>query len=214
MLVIDSLSKALGPRPVLRAASLRFPGPGVAWIRGPNGSGKSTLLRCVAGVWRPDQGDVLVCGRSTVYDGRARAQVGYVPDSFAPFPDLTVAETLALVAALKRCPLPGAATLERFGVSPFAHQGVASLSAGQTRRAALVAGLIGDPWLLVLDEPTTGLDVEGIALVGQLLRERTAAGKAALLVCHEPSLAREVGAESYDLRDGALESARLRAAEG
>src|SRR2546423_381903 len=127
MLVIDSLCKKLGSRQVLRNASLTYSGPGTLWLRGPNGAGKSTLLRCVVGVWRPDAGDVLVCGRSTVREGRARAQVGYVPDAFDPFPDLTVMETFALVAALKRSPLPSPATLDRFGVSSFVHQGVARL---------------------------------------------------------------------------------------
>jgi ABC-type multidrug transport system ATPase subunit len=204
MLVIDSLCKKLGGRAVLRNASLRYEGPGTLWLRGPNGAGKSTLLRCVAGVWRPDSGDVLVCGRSTVREGRARAQIGYVPDSFDPFPDLTVMETFALVAALKRSALPDRATLDRFGVSGFVHQGVSRLSAGQTRRTALVAGLIGNPWLLVLDEPTIGLDVEGMALLREILVERRQAGQATLLVVHEPSLAAEVGADVCDVRDGGL----------
>jgi ABC-type multidrug transport system ATPase subunit len=155
-------------------------------------------------VWRPDEGDVLVCGRSTVKEGGARAQIGYVPDVFAPFPDLTVTEMLALVAALKRSPLPERALLDRLGVASFAHQSVARLSAGQTRRAALVAGLIGNPWLLVLDEPTSGLDVDGVALLGELLRERRVAGLATLLATHDPPLAREAGAEAYDLVDGVL----------
>jgi ABC-type multidrug transport system ATPase subunit len=207
MLVVDRLSKSLGRRKVLREASLRHEGPGTVWIRGPNGCGKSTLLKCISGVWRPDAGDVLVCGRSTVTDGQARAQIGYVPDSFAPFPDLTVNEMFSLVAALKRSPRPDPALLERFGVSPFLHQGVARLSAGQTRRAALVAALIGDPWLLVLDEPTTGLDVDGIALLITLLGEREQAGMAAIMVAHDASLAQAVSARTYDLVDGLLMAA-------
>jgi ABC-type multidrug transport system ATPase subunit len=212
MLVIDSVCKKLGPRAVLRNASLRYDGPGTLWLRGPNGAGKSTLLRCVAGVWRPDSGDVLVCGRSTLREGRARAQIGYVPDSFDPFPDLTVMETFALVAALKRSPLPDRATLDRFGVSAFVHQGVSRLSAGQTRRTALVAGLIGNPWLLVLDEPTIGLDVDGVALLREIFVERRQAGQATLLVAHEPSLAAAVGADVYDLRDGGLVPSSLASA--
>jgi ABC-2 type transport system ATP-binding protein len=204
MLIVDGISKKLGPRQVLRAASLRHAGPGTLWIRGPNGIGKSTLLKCVAGVWRPDAGDVLLFGRSTVRDGAARARLGYVPDSFAPFPDLSVAEMLALVAALKRQPVPGRAVLERFGVAAFAHQGVLRLSAGQTRRAALVAGLIGDPWLLLLDEPASGLDADGVILLRQVLEERRLAGQANLLVSHDAHLALVLGAEVQELRDGAL----------
>jgi ABC-type multidrug transport system ATPase subunit len=151
-----------------------------------------------------DGGDVLVCGRSTVHDGRARAEVGYVPDSFIPFPDLTVTEMLSLVAALKRRPRPGRQVMDRLGVSAFAHQGMARLSVGQTRRATLLAALIGEPWLLVLDEPTSGLDGEGVAVLIALLREREQAGMAALLVSHDPALAREVGARVYDLVDGSL----------
>ena len=204
MLVIDALCKRLGPREVLRGASLRVDAPAIVWLRGPNGCGKSTLLKCVAGVWRPDRGDVLVRGRSTVHDGRARGEVGYVPDRFAPFPELSVSEMLGLVAALKRCPPPSAALLERFALPALAHQPVASLSAGQTRRAALVAGLIGDPWLLVLDEPTTGLDANGVALLRDTLLERRRAGQAALLVTHDHGFANEVATAAYDFCDGAL----------
>jgi ABC-type multidrug transport system ATPase subunit len=204
MLVIDSLCKRLGPREVLRDVSLRVEAPQIVWLRGPNGCGKSTLLKCVAGVWRPDRGDVLVYGRSTVRDGRARGEVGYVPDRFAPFPELSVSEMLGLVAALKRSPSPSAALLDRFALPGFAHQSVASLSAGQTRRAALVAGLIGDPWLLVLDEPTTGLDAEGVELLRDTLCARRRAGKAALLVTHDRSFASDVEAAIYDFNDGTL----------
>jgi ABC-2 type transport system ATP-binding protein len=204
MLIVEGLSKKLGPRQVLRRASLRLAGPGTLWIRGQNGTGKSTLLKCVAGVWRPDEGEVLLFGRSTVREGAARARLGYVPDSFAPFPDLTVAEMLALVAALKRSALPTRAVLERFGVAPFTHQGVLRLSAGQTRRAALVAGLIGDPWLLLLDEPANGLDAEGLLLLRQVLEERRLAGQANLLVSHDAQLAHDLGAEVQELRDGSL----------
>jgi ABC-type multidrug transport system ATPase subunit len=89
-------------------------------------------------------------------------------------------------------------------VSSFVHQGVSRLSAGQSRRTALVAGLIGDPWLLVLDEPTIGLDVEGMALLREIFAERRQAGQATLLVAHEPWLAADAGADVYDLRDGGL----------
>jgi ABC-type multidrug transport system ATPase subunit len=207
MLVIDAVFKRLGPHPVLRGASLRHDTPEVAWIRGANGCGKSTLLRCVAGVWRPDRGDVIVCGRSTVRDPRARCQLGYVPDHFGPFPDLTVAEMLALVATLKRSAGPSEEQLDRFGVAESAHQDVATLSAGQRRRAALVAGLIGDPWLLILDEPTTGLDADGLALLRDTVRDRRSAGKATLLVSHDPRFAESLEPRIYDLHDGQLVAA-------
>lgn len=204
MLLVDRVSKRVGSKQVLRHASLSHTGGGTLWLRGQNGTGKSTLLKCVAGVWRPDCGDILVCGGSTVRDGRARSQVGYVPDTFAPFPNMTVSAALALIATLRGCHPPAKALLDEFGVSRFSHQGVLQLSAGQTRRTALVAGLIGDPWLLVLDEPTTGLDGEGVALLRNLLRDRAAKGLANLLVTHDVSLADDVGAKAFDIKDGHL----------
>ena len=147
--------------------------------------------------------------RSTT--ARRALSIRYAPDSFAPFPDLTVNEMFKGAAALKRSPRPDPALLERFGVSPFLHQGVTRLSAGQTRRAALVAALIGDPWLLVLDEPTTGLDVDGVALLITLLGEREQAGMAAIMVAHDASLAQAVSARTYDLVDGSLLAVSSRA---
>ena len=207
MLSIQALCKRVGGRTVLDQATLDHSGPGVVWLRGENGCGKSTLLKCVVGLWRPDAGDVRVQGRSTVHDGEARRELGYVPDVFAPFPDLSVAEMLTLVAALKRSPPVARSLIERLGVGSFLHQGVTRLSAGQTRRAALLAALIGDPWLLVLDEPTTGLDVGGVALLRDLLFERSAAGQACLLVTHDAAFAEGLGAVAHDLVDGALVSA-------
>jgi ABC-type multidrug transport system ATPase subunit len=204
VLNIVALHKRLGPRQVLNEASVAHDQPGVYWIRGRNGSGKSTLVKCVTGVWRPDRGDVMVCGRSVVQDGRARVAIGYVPDAFSPFPDLTVREMLTLVAALKRCAMPTQDFVERFGVDTFLHQGVGRLSSGQARRASLLAACIGDPWLLVLDEPTTGLDVEGVALLIQLLRERLRAGKAALLVTHDVAFGEQVATDTHELVNGRL----------
>ena len=204
ILSVRGVRKRLGDRDVLRGVELTWPGPGTLRLRGANGSGKSTFVRCAVGVWRPDAGSILVAGRSVHGDPRARADVGYAPDVFAPFPDLSVAEMLGLVASLKRTRPPDAATLERTGVAWFLSQAMSTLSTGQRRRASLVAAMLGDPRLLTLDEPTNGLDPEGIALVGDLLRERADGGKANLLITHDASFASSVGAETIDLRDGLI----------
>jgi ABC-type multidrug transport system ATPase subunit len=204
LLTVERVSKRLAGREILREVSLTWPGAGTLRLAGRNGRGKSTLLRCVAGVLRPDAGEIAVGGRSILRDARAKRSIGYLPDVFAPFPALTVFEMLRLVAALKRCRPPTAGEQQRFGVTSFLFHPMSVLSAGQQRRAALLAALIGAPPLLLLDEPTNGLDADGVALLGEVLAERAAAGQAALLVTHDAGFAASVAAAQVELDDGAL----------
>ena len=120
-----------------------------------------------------------------------------MPEAGDPPPHLTVAELGALVAALKR--VDAALPVERLQLAGFLDQRIGSLSLGQRRRACLAAALLGDPWLLVLDEPTNGLDPGGAEVLAGLLREHTAAGGAALVATHDLRFADAVAAERLDL---------------
>lgn len=206
MLSARGVAKSLGGAPVLAGVDLELGDSAVVRIAGANGTGKSTLLRCVAGLWPPDAGDIELFGASVVWQPSARRRLGYAPDVFAPFPALSVLEMLRLVAALKQARPPSDEQCARLGADEFLQQPVAALSAGQQRRAALLAALIGDPWLLVLDEPTNGLDAAGVEQLVALLAERRRRDQATLLVTHDPSFADAVGAASRELRDGRLAS--------
>ena len=112
----------------------------------------------------------------------ALRHLGYAPEASDLPAHLGVGELVAL-AALKRCDPPSPELADRLGVTPLLPQRLGSLSLGQRRRAGLLAALVGDPDLLVLDEPTNGLDADGIAVLAALLRERGGRG-AALVATH------------------------------
>lgn len=211
--LIRDVGKHLGPQLILHGVSLSVGDSEVVVILGPNGSGKSTLLRLVAGIWEPDQGDILIDGnplrRGQV---KARRLLGYVPDSSDPLPDLLVTEFVSLVARLKDAPLPPPELVERVGVTPYLCQRLGSLSFGQRKRACLLAALIGDPVLLLLDEPSNGLDPRGVQMVIDLIRDRRAQGLATLLSTNDEQFGAALDATCLRIEQGHLVSQALLAA--
>jgi ABC-type multidrug transport system ATPase subunit len=210
MLNVHGVDKRLGGRAVLTEVAFACAGGEVAVITGDNGSGKSTLLRIVVGLVEPDRGSVTVGGLPvTGASGRARALLGYLPDATDVVPELSVAELIALVQTFKRVNGAGAAaavaTLRaRVGAGDIWHQRLATLSFGQRKRALLLAALIGTPPLLVLDEPTNGLDGGGATLIRDLVDERRRNGQATLVATNDPQLAAQLGATRWQLADRRL----------
>lgn len=210
-LEIFALSKRLGKRQVLSEIELRCQDGEAVVILGQNGSGKSTLLRITAGILEPDAGRVLVDGNEVGGGGiAARRRLGYVPDNTDPLPDLQVAELCALVSSLKQAPPPPRSLVEELGVEPFFHQRLGTLSFGQRKRACLLAALIGNPRLLILDEPTNGLDPAGVTLVVTLIESRCRSGSATLLATNDQPFADILGGRQYFLRNGRLEPQEAR----
>jgi ABC-type multidrug transport system ATPase subunit len=191
--VVD-LGKSLGGRRVLDRVAFDLDGGALAVV-GANGCGKTTLLRVVAGVLPPDEGAVLLHGKPLAGQ---RAALGYVPEAADPPAHLTVAELLALCASLRRAPALAPARAARLGLDAIAGQRLGSLSLGQRRRACLGAALVGDPWLLVLDEPGNGLDPDGQALLVELLGEHARRG-AVLCATHDLAFADALGARRLRL---------------
>jgi len=204
-LAIHNLDKRLGTREVLRGISLSMQADEVLVILGPNGSGKSTLLRLVAGIWEPDGGRIEVDG-NPLSDGRlqARRLLGYVPDSADPLPDLLVEELISLVSKLKQAPLPAPALIDQLGVTPYLGQRLGSLSFGQRKRACLLSALIGNPVLLLLDEPSNGLDPEGVAMVIELIKSRKQEGLATLLATNDKPFAAGLPGRCLRIESGQL----------
>jgi ABC-2 type transport system ATP-binding protein len=155
---IDGLDVVRGGKRVLHDVSLRVASGSVTGLFGPSGSGKTTLMRAIVGVQIVAGGSVEVLGEPAG-SPRLRARVGYVTQAPSVYGDLSVEENLRYFARIARAGHDRVdRVLETVGLADARRQLVGSLSGGQRSRVSLASALIGDPELLVLDEPTTGLD--------------------------------------------------------
>jgi ABC-2 type transport system ATP-binding protein len=210
VLEIDQVRKRLGGKRVLDGVSATCGAGEVLVVLGENGAGKSTLLRIVAGIVEPDAGEVTLCGVALAHgNAEARRQLGYAPDAAQPLPDLRVEELVALVRALKALPRAISGEVERrwwdrLGLELLLGQRLGTLSFGQRKRALTAVAIAGDPWLLVLDEPSNGLDPAGSELMLELIAERRARGLATLLASNDAPFVVRLGGAAHHLRAGKL----------
>ncbi|MBI5488908.1 MAG: ABC transporter ATP-binding protein [Deltaproteobacteria bacterium] len=157
---------------------------------GPNGAGKSTLLRILASLLRPTAGHVLYGGRTAIDAGCAlRSRLAFLAHRTQLHADLTGREAIELAAALRGAPAEAVeGWAERLRVRSFQGRAVRTYSRGQTQRVALARTFVGDPALVLLDEPTTGLDPDAVAVLQDLLGEQKARGATLVVATHDPQL--------------------------
>jgi ABC-2 type transport system ATP-binding protein len=158
------------------------PGEIVAFL-GPNGAGKTTTVDMMLGLSRPDAGNVTIYGRKPV-DAISRGEVAAVMQTGGLLKDLTVAETVRLTRTLFPHARPTAEVLDRAGIANVADRLVGKCSGGQQQRLRFALALLSDPLLMVLDEPTTGMDVEGRRDFWGAIREDAARGRTVMFATH------------------------------
>lgn len=191
-LAVDGLSKAYRRKVVLRELSFALrPGEAVALL-GQNGAGKSTLLGCLTGERLPDAGAMRLCGADPLSDLAAAARcMGSVPEQPFLYGELTVGEMLQFVAEARALPPEAAAETERLlellGLDGAQRTLCRELSQGMARKVAIIAALLHEPQLLLLDEALNGLDAPSIARLVFELDRRRAGGAAVLLSSHDLS---------------------------
>ena len=183
VVAIDRLTKRYGKRLAVDDVSLTIARGEVMGLLGPNGSGKTTLLRVLAGYLHPTAGTARIADIDVVADSlRARRRVGYVPEDAPLYPGMTAREFLTFMGRLKGLGAAAAsaavdATAERLGLSAVGGVQIGKLSHGYRQRVAIAQALLADPDLLILDEPTNGLDprqmIEVRGLIRSLAGERT-----------------------------------------
>ena len=152
-------------------------------LLGPNGAGKTTLLSLVTGLRKPDSGTVRIFGGNP-REPANRVLLGTTPQETGLPPTLTVGEIVDFIAGHYPDPMPRAEVLERFGLGDLARRQAGGLSGGQGRRLAVALALVGRPRLVLLDEPTTGLDVEARHILWQALRDYHADGATVVVTSH------------------------------
>lgn len=183
-----ALTRQFGPIMALDALTLELPAAGVIGLVGPNGSGKSTLIRILVGLIRPSSGSATVLG-SPIGAPRAYAsRVGVLIENPAFIPGLSARANLVSLAHLRRLPLERVdAVLGQVGLIGREREPVKRFSLGMRQRLGIAAALISDPELLILDEPTNGLDPAGIVEIRELLRELGRNGRTVIVSSHQLS---------------------------
>ena len=177
---LHDVSCRIGRRRLLDGISLEMPRGAVTGILGPNGAGKSTLLSLITGLRTPASGEATVLGeRLPVRGNGLRRRLGVVLQETALYDELTAAENLRFAASLYGVPDPGrriVEVLDLLGLSQRARDVVATLSGGMRRRVAIARALLHQPELLVIDEPTLGVDVDTRHAIWSHIRVLRASG--------------------------------------
>lgn len=198
MIEFRNVARNYGRKVAVADLNLIVPSGEVFAFLGPNGAGKTTSIKMLVGLLRPTHGEVRVCGFDVVTETReANARLGYIPDEPYLYDKLTGREFLQFIAGMYN--LSAHTSLERvareiarFELADFVDDLCDSYSHGMKQRVALAAALLHDPEVLVLDEPTVGLDPRSMRLVKDLLRARSAAGTTVFMSTHSLSLAEEI----------------------
>lgn len=170
-------------------------------LTGPNGAGKTTLLRVLAGLLRPDEGDVRIFGGSPT-DPRVKACVGHLGHAPHLYPRLSARENVRFWAGMHGVRTSGDELLEHLGVDPSDRRPASAYSQGMRRRIGLACVLAARPELLLVDEPFAGLDASGADIVTSLLAEGTTT---LVLATHESERAREICTRTLTLEEGRLQ---------
>ena len=202
-------------RRALDGVDLALGGGDILALLGPNGAGKTSLMRLVAGRLVPERGSVRVEGRDPAADREARRLIGWVPQEIALYPRLTVAENLDVFARLAGLPRPArrdavARVIDQTATGAVACAIVGTLSGGYQRRVNIAASLVAAPRLILLDEPTQGVDLDARAAIHAVLIRLRAEGAGILLSTHDFAEAERLAdrvafiAEGRIVREGRL----------
>lgn len=213
----QGLVKTFGPTRALAGVDVSLRAGEVTVIEGPNGSGKTTLLGILSLLVRPTRGTV----RFGALDALARPDalrgaIGVLAHAAMVYPDLTGIESLHLAASLydvRGAEARIASLRERFEIGPFGDRATRTYSRGQLQRIALARALVHEPSLLLLDEPSTGLDAASVERLARAVRAERERGAIVVLVTHDVAFAQSIGDRRIVLSRGRVDASAAQAAE-
>ena len=199
------LTRRFGPITAVDRLTIEIPRAGVVGLVGPNGSGKSTLIRMLLGLVRPTDGEATVFDSPISDPARYASRVGALVESPAFIPGLSARANLVSLARLRGLPLGRVdAVLDQVGLAGRDREPVKRFSLGMKQRLGIAAALLSDPQLLILDEPTNGLDPAGIVEIRRLLRDLGREGRTVLVSSHQLSEIEAVCDQLIVIRFGEL----------
>jgi len=204
MIEISNLSKKFGKLTVLDGLDLDIGKEGIFAILGPNGSGKTTLIKSVLGMVIPDKGDIKIEDESILGKWNYRNTINYLPQ-IANFPaNLTVKELIEMVKNLRPKESFDADLIDLFDVQPFLDKKLGNLSGGTKQKVNLILTFMFESELIILDEPTTGLDPISLIHLKEIIQKEKEKGKTILITTHIMSFVEEVADEIVFLLDGKI----------
>jgi len=207
MIEIEQVHKSYGRTTALENVSVELSkGQSIAFI-GPNGSGKTTLIKCLLGLVRPDEGEIRFDGHSIRDQWAYRQHIGYMPQ-IGRYPDqMRVRQVLALIKQLRRAPAEGGLDeelIEKFGLNTIMKQRMYSLSSGTRQKVSAAIAFLYDPPVMILDEPTAGLDPVANETLKEKIIQQKKKGKLMLISSHILSELEEVCSDVLFIQEGRI----------
>lgn len=204
MIKIEKLNKTYKKNHVLKDISLEMNGPGIIALLGPNGSGKTTLLKCFLGMVIPDNGDIRFNGESTLHQFMYRNNISYL-SQIARFPEnLSVTELISFMKEIKEGDTRESHFIKMFNLEKELHKKMGSLSGGTRQKVNIMLALMHDDPLIILDEPSTGLDPLSLRELKDFILEERDRGKLIIITTHILNLAEALADDIIFLLDGRI----------
>lgn len=204
MIRIENLHKQFGKLKVLDGVTFQIEDKGVIAVLGPNGSGKTTILKTILGMVLPQEGEIYFENQPVLNHWEYRNRIGYLPQ-IARFPDnLTVRELIDMIKNIRDVNANEDALIERFDLKSSLYKKLGQLSGGTQQKVNIVLTFMFDSPLLILDEPTAGLDPVSLIRLKSLIQEEKAKGKTFLITTHIMSLVEELSDEIIFLLEGQI----------
>lgn len=204
MVTIENLYKKFGKNEVLKGVDLSIKDGGIFAVLGPNGSGKTTLIKSVLGMVIPNKGTIKVQNENIKQNSSYRHKIDYLPQ-IANFPsNLKVKELIRMIKDLRKNTNEDERLIELFKLQPFLDKKLGNLSGGTKQKVNLVLTFMFDSPLIILDEPTTGLDPISLIRLKELIQVEKAKGKTILITSHIMSFVEEVSDEIVFILEGKI----------
>lgn len=202
MIQIENLYKKFGKNQVLSNLDLDIHGSGIFAVLGPNGSGKTTLIKCILGMVVPSSGEIQVQGSTIKKNWKYRQEINYLPQ-IANFPgNLKVKELIRMIKDLRQKGSKEEDLIRLFDLDCFLDKKLSTLSGGTKQKVNIVLTFMFDSPLIILDEPTTGLDPGSLIKLKELLTREKSKGKTILITTHIMQFVEEMSDEIVYLLEG------------
>jgi Cu-processing system ATP-binding protein len=203
-LAINNLDKSFKKLKVLDDLCLNINHPGVFVVLGPNGSGKTTLLKSILGMVHPDKGDIKIDEKSVLKKWKYRTDINYLPQ-IANFPsNISINELLTLIKKIRREKSNEIDLIENFNLTNYLDKKLSTLSGGTKQKVNILLTFMFDSQLIILDEPTTGLDPVSLLVLKKIISDQKKNGKIILITTHIMSFVEEIADEIVFILDGKI----------